>query len=136
MAEHRRPKYRIAIAGPDGRRVSELFPAEMFPGGAELPGCYRVRLNRAWYAPGGLKYVFLPLADALAVAGWPRQDAPRPALTRGCRVRVPNGHVTPEGVAMYDLTVVATDPIQGPDGRWRVFVVGRREPVLIDDLER
>ena len=129
MADHRQPTYRIAITGPEGRRVAELFPAVLFPGGQGQPDRYRVRVDRAWHRPGGLKYCFLPLAEALVVAGWPRPDLPAPTLTRGCRVRIPNGHV---GQALYDTTWTATDPFQGPDGRWWVFVIGRRQPVLVD----
>ena len=134
MAEHRQPYYRIAITGPAGRRVGELYPASLFPGGAGLDDLYRVRVDRVWYAPGGEKYAFLPLADALAVAGWPRQEEARPALEKGCRRRLLLGTVDDEPI--YESVVCMTDPIQGPDGRWRVFLVGRREPVLVNDLER
>ncbi len=72
MAEIRQPIYRIAIKGPEGRRVAELYPAALFPGGE----------------------------------------------------------------ALYEAVVAMTDPWQGPDGRWRVFLVGRREPVLIEVLTR
>jgi hypothetical protein len=134
MAEKRQPLYRIAIAGPEFRRVSELYPAGLFPGGQDLPDRYRVRINRAWYAPDGVKYAFLPLPDALAVAGWPHEAAPRPRLGRGDRRRLLLGGAD-GGTALYEAVVVMTDPIQGPDGRWRVFLVGRREPVLTDDLK-
>ena len=133
MAEHRQPQYRIAIAGPGFRRVSELYPANLFPVGQDLPDRYRVRIDRAWYAPEGVKYVFLSLSDALVVAGWPREAAPRPRLGRGDRRRLLLGQAD-DGTAVYEAVVVMTDPIQGPDGRWRVFLVGRREPVLCDDL--
>jgi hypothetical protein len=135
MAEKRQPIYRIAITGPGYRRVSELFPAGLFPGGGDgLTEMYRVRINRAWHMPGGMKYVFLSLEDALAVAGWGHgQGEARPDLTRHCVVRVPTGRTGPDG-PLYAVTWTATDPFPGPDGRWRVFVCGRREPVLVDDL--
>lgn len=135
MADKRQPAYRIAIRGPEGRRVAELYPAPLFPGGAELPDRYRVRIDRVWYASEGLKYAFFPLAEALVVAGWPREDAPRPALHKGDRRRLLLGRGD-DGAGVYEAVVAMTDPFQGPDGRWRVFVVGRREPVLIDNLER
>jgi hypothetical protein len=134
MAEHRQPYYRIAIKGPEGRRVGELYPASLFPGGAGLDDLYRVRVDRVWYAPGGHKYCFLPLGEALAVAGWPRQEEARPNLEKGCRRRLLLGTVDDE--PLFESVVCMTDPIQGPDGRWRVFLVGRREPVLVNDLTR
>ncbi|MHC1792035.1 hypothetical protein [Solidesulfovibrio sp.] len=134
MAEHRQPHYRIAIKGPQGRRIGELYPANLFPGGEGLDDLYRVRIDRAWHAPAGVKYAFLPLADALAVAGWPREAAPRPRLGRGDRRRLLLGRAD-DGTTLYEAVVVMTDPIQGPDGRWRVFLVGRRAPVLCDDLQ-
>ncbi len=135
MAEIRQPIYRIAIKGPQGRRVAELYPAALFPGGEGLADRYRVRVDRVWHAPEGLKYAFLPLAEALAVAGWPHEDAPRPELRRGDRRRLLLGRAD-DGAGVYEAVVAMTDPWQGPDGRWRVFLVGRREPVLVDDLER
>lgn len=134
MAEHRQPYYRIAIKGPEGRRVGELYPASLFPGGAGLDDLYRVRVDRVWYAPGGEKYAFFQLADALAVAGWPRREEARPNLAKGSRRRLSLGTV--DGEPLYESVVCMTDPFQGPDGRWRVFLVSRREPVLCDGLER
>lgn len=131
MAEKRQPTYRIAIQGPQGRRVAELFPAALFPGGAGLADRWRVRVSRAWHMPGGAKYVFLTLADALAVAGWPREEEPRPDLSRGCRRRFRPGRC----VGPREAVVVDTEPFMGVDGRWRVFVLGRREPVLAEDLQ-
>ena len=138
MAEKRYPEYRIAITGPGFRRVSELYPAGLFPGGQGLPDRYRVRIDRVWHMPGGIKYAYLPLDEALAVAGWGHgAGAPRPDLTRGCHVRVPTGRSgLGEGERLHESTVTATEPFAGPDGRWRVFVVGRREPVLVDELVR
>lgn len=135
MAEHRKPTYRISIRGPEGRRVAELFPAVLFPGGEGLVDRYRLRVDRVWIAPQGVKYLFLPLADALAMAGWPLQDDPRPNVGRGDRRRLLLGRGD-DGAALHEAVVVMTDPWQGPDRRWRVFLVGRREPVLVDDLER
>lgn len=135
MAEKRQPDYRIAIQGPQGRRVAELYPAALFPGGEGLADRYRVRVDRVWYAPEGLKYAFLPLSEALAVAGWPHEDAPRPELRRGDRRRLLLGRAD-DGTALYEAAVALTDPWQGPDGRWRVFLVGRPLPALVDDLER
>jgi hypothetical protein len=135
MADKRQPAYRIAIRGPEGRRVAELYPATLFPGGEELADRYRVRVDRVWIAPEGVKYLFLPLSDALTIAGWPREDAPRPELRRGDRRRLLLGRAD-DGTALYEAVVTMTDPFQGPDGRWRVFLVGRREPATCDDLIR
>lgn len=134
MAEARKPDYRIAIAGPQGRRVAELYPARLFPGG-NGEDLYRVRVDRAWYMPGGRKYCFLSLAEALAVAGWPREDAPRPDLRKGDRRRILLGKAE-DGAPLYESVVAMTPPFQGPDLRWRVFLVGREEPVLVQLLSR
>jgi hypothetical protein len=139
MAEKRQWQHRIAITDQAGRRrVSELFPAELFPGGQGLEGRFRVRIDRTWHRPGGIKYAFLPLEEALAVVGWGAgRESPRPDLPRGSWVRVPTGWAgCGEGERLHEATVTFTEPFSGPDGRWRVFVVGRRGPVLVDDLER
>lgn len=103
---------------------------------AALDDRWRVRVDRVWYAPDGLKYAFLPLAEALTVAGWPRQDDPRPDIGHGDRRRLWMGSADDGSVDLYASVVCMTDPWQGPDGRWRVFIVGRREPVLVNELER
>jgi hypothetical protein len=82
---------------------------------------------------GGRKYCFLPLAEALAVAGWPREDAPRPGLRKGARRRLLLG-TAEDGTPLYEFVVVMTQPFQGSDLRWRVFLVGKDEPILVDAL--
>lgn len=151
MADKRKPECRITVekSGPGRRVVVELFPATLFPGGEAHAGRYRVRVDRAWLRQNGQRYAFLTRSDVLA-ALWrianPRDQEslepgateppsdPRPGLPQGASVFVENGRVTPEGVHMRDRTYTKTEPFQGPDGVWRVFLVGRHEPVCVAEL--
>lgn len=147
--DKRKPQIRITVekSGPGRRVVVELFPATLFPGGEAHEGAYRVRVDRKWLRPHGEQYAFLTRSDVLAAlwrianpqdqgppesgATEPRTAAPGPELPQGSRVWIENGHVRPDGVRMRDATFTRTDPFQGPDGAWRVFLVGRREPVPV-----
>lgn len=146
MADKRKPEGRIIIESSTSRVVVELFPARLFPCDKQLDGQYRLRVGRRWLRSAGQRYVFLSYAEAF---GWlasmsetstpsggsaPRQKEPRPDLERGCRRRLLLGRAEPDGKPLYEAVVAMTDPFQGPDGRWRVYLVGRREPVLISDL--
>ncbi|UJX43054.1 hypothetical protein K9F62_10405 [Desulfovibrio sp. JY] len=145
MADKRKPEGRITIESPTSRVAIELFPARLFPGGERLDGQYRVRVGRSWWRSANQKYVFLTYAELFVLlmemseklSGVPaqRQDDPRPDVGRGDRRRLLLGRGD-DGAALYEAVVVMTDPMQGLDGRWQVFLVGRREPVLVDDLER
>lgn len=136
MADRRRPETRITLETPSGRRVAELFPAELFAGrpGA-TPGRYRVRIDRAWHAPGGEKYVFVTLQEAFAVlaglAGVATAE-PAPDLPVGSYVRAPSRVIA--GAKLYTLTHTIRPPFQGADGRWRVFCALFREAVLVEEL--
>ena len=70
------------------------------------------------------------------MAGWPRQEEPRPDVEQGCRRRLLLGRAEPDETPPYEAVMCMTDPFQGPDGRWRVFLVGKREPVLVEELAR
>ncbi|GAB6037651.1 hypothetical protein JCM15519_38560 [Fundidesulfovibrio butyratiphilus] len=135
MADRRRPEARITLETPAGRRVAELFPAELFAGrpGA-TPGRYRVRIDRAWYAPGE-KYVFVTLQEAFAVlaglAGVAPSE-PAPKIPVGSWVRVPSRVIA--GAKLYTRTHTIRPPFQGVDGRWRVFCALFNAPVLVDDI--
>jgi hypothetical protein len=152
--DNRKPQIRITVekSGPGRRVVVELFPAPLFPGGEAHEGAYRVRVDRAWLRPNGQRYAFLTRSDVLAAlwrianpkdqelpeadAASSPADSPRPDLPQGSRIRIENGHIRPNGMRMHDKTFTRTDPFQGPDGAWRVFVVGRREPVVLSECER
>lgn len=152
MADKRKPQCRIIIE-ESRRRVSvELFPASLFPGGERLDGHYRARVGRRWLRPGGHRYQFWTKPEILAWLWWladgrpdltpPSESAPvaapatepRPDLERGCRRRLLMGRAEPDGTPLYEAVVAMTDPFQGPDGRWWVFLVGRRVPVLTSSL--
>jgi len=148
MADKRKPEGRIIIESTKSRVAVELFPAALFPGGEQLDGQYRARIGRRWLRSNGQKYLFLSYPE---VFGWlismseahapsgalsTLLETPRPGLVKGTPVFVENGHVTPEGVRLRDRTFTMTEPFQGVDGQWRVFVVGREEPVLVEELGR
>ena len=143
MAEKRRPEGRITIESPASRVAIELFPARLFPGGERLDGRYRVRVGRSWWRSAEEKYIFLTYAELfvllvqmsekLSGASAMRQEEPRPQLQRGDRRRLLLGQAD-DGTMLHESVMAMTDPFQGPDGRWRVFLVGRSEPVFVTDL--
>lgn len=152
MADKRKPACRIILEESRRRVAVELFPAGLFPGGDGLDGQYRARVGRRWLRPGGKRYVFWTKPQVLAWLAWvadgrpdlsPAREpipvaasAPRPDLPRGTSVSVENGRVTPEGLRLRDRTFTMTEPFQGVDGQWRVFLLGRGEPVLVENLLR
>lgn len=146
MADKRKPEGRITIESTNSRVTVELFPAALFPGGEQLDGQYRIRIGRRWLRSTGHRYLFLSYvvvfswlistSETLSSSGAssPHLETPRPDLPKGSPVMVENGHVTPEGVRLRDRTFTMTEPFQGVDGQWRVFLVGRNAPVLVDQL--
>lgn len=152
MADKRKPECRIILEESRRRVTVELFPAGLFPGGERLDGQYRARVGRRWLRLGGKRYVFWTKPEVLAWLACADSDcpdllparepvplaasAPRPDLPKGSRVAVENGRVTPEGLRLREKTFTLTDPFQGVDGQWRVFLVGQREPVLVENLSR
>ena len=152
MADKRKPECRI-ILEESRRRVSvELFPAGLFPGGEHLDGQYRARVGRRWLRLSGQRYVFWTWPEVLAwlacsAGGGPElpsvpapvsaaETTPCPDLPKGSRVEAETGRVTPEGMRLTEKTFTMTEPFQGVDGQWRVFLVGRGEPVLVEELAR
>lgn len=120
----------------------DLFPAELWPDRGGRKGLYRLRIDGKWHAPAGLKWSFLSFVACMARIGSltkaeskiAEDIQPRSDLPKGSRVRVPSRVLA--GEQLYDKTTTITPPIQGIDGRWRVFVIGRAEPVLVEDLGR
>ena len=154
MADKRKPECRIILEEGRHRVVVELFPAKLFPGGERYENHYRARVGRRWLQLSGQRYVFWSRTDILAWLacaargvnrGGPEvtpvpaprvESTPAPMLPKGTPVSVENGRVSPEGVRLRDRTFTLTAPFQGPDSLWRVFLVGRPEPVLVDALSR
>lgn len=150
MADKRKPECRIILEEGRRRVAVELFPAKLFPGGERYENHYRARVGRRWLQLSGQRYVFWSRSEILVwlacAAGGAQGTAPAPEaaatpapcpiLPKGSRVDVETGRVTPDGVRLREKTFTLTDPFQGPDGQWRVFVVGRREPVLVDALSQ
>lgn len=127
------PTHRIALETPAGRTVAALYPAEAFPGrSGAREGLFRIKIDRVWYRAGGMKYTFLSLEQAFAVLSGSEapRETERPNLPVGSLVRASG-----QGRGLT-LTRTRTLPIQGPDGRWRVFVALFDEPFLVDDLQQ
>ncbi len=122
----------VLIRNQDKSINAELFPASLWPDRTLAEeGLYRLRIGKAWWTGAG-KYTFLSLPDAfellrrLACGEFVEEE--RPALSKGARVRVVWGDCT-------GPCITATPPFRGVDGRWRVFVSGREEPALVEELE-
>jgi hypothetical protein len=137
VADRRKPETRIVLETPSGRKVAELFPAELFakkcPGNHR--GRYRVRVNRKWVMPGAQNYAFLTLQEAFsALVGMVDglEDTPEPNLPFGSYVRVPSSYLA--GQAQYTRTYTKSKPFQGVDGRWQVLCAFFSEPVLVEDI--
>ena len=119
---------------------ADLFPAELWPDRGGANGLFRLRIGGKWHMADGRKYSFAAFGACMALvgriaaeaAGMEAADTPAPTLPKGSRVRVPSRVLA--GVQLYDKAVTLTPPIQGLDGRWRVFVIGRVEPVAVEDL--
>lgn len=114
----------------------ELFPAEAWAGklAGARPGLYRLRVSGAWV--DGLFSEAEACAALPTLAGRVAQDqeAP-PMLPKGSRVGAPTGRTLPDGRPTFDVTFTDTPPFRGYDGRYRVFVCGRAEPELVENLE-
>ncbi len=137
MSEKRKKTTTILLRNQGKAVKLELFPAPEWGGPADA---YRVRLDGAWYSPGGDKYQFfesLGLACVVArlVAGLPPLSEAAP-FRRGDRVSVPTGRIGPDGEPTYEGTFLAGSPILAIDGRWWAPVVGRDEPVALDTVRR
>jgi hypothetical protein len=143
MAETRTKLGAVLLKIPGKTTLIELFDAAQWPGERPEPGTVRLRVNGRWLAAGGEKYTFVTLeglAVVLAGAGHDGAGLPRPVaghgIAAGTRLSVPNGQCFEDGSAVFDRVIAKTPAFLGIDGRWRVFVVGRREPVLLSDCER
>lgn len=98
-----------------------LYPAGLFGGPPDL---FRLKIGREWVMSDG-KYTFFTAPAALEFAARSAGLAPaapgRPALRRNDSVRVTvlDGNEEP----VVEKCFTASPPFQGPDGRWRVFVL-------------
>ncbi len=143
MAETRTKKGAVLLKIPGKTTLIELFDAAQWPGERPERGTVRLRVNGRWLTAGGEKYAFVTLEGlgfALARALRGDGDMPAPASGRrieaGTRMSVPNGQFFEDGSPVFDRVIAKTPAFLGIDGRWRVFVVGRREPVVLSECER
>ncbi|MGE4298926.1 MAG: hypothetical protein AB7E47_12935 [Desulfovibrionaceae bacterium] len=151
MAEKRQKIASILLRTAGKRPVLktfELFAATDWPGeqGAAA-GRYRVRMGGKWLTLAGRKYTFLTLPDigdalGAGLAGLLGQElapvaGPPEQLRKGARVRARNGRVL-AGQPLYDITILASDPLQDQAGQWWVLVhLFRRglQLVPVEDVE-
>jgi len=115
------PALRVSVATPDAMVKIRLYPADQFDGPPDL---FRLKIGREWVMSEG-KYTFFTPAAALEFAARSAGLAPtapaRPAIRRNDRVRVTV--YDSAGESIVEKCFVSTPPFQGPDGRWRVFVL-------------
>ena len=115
------PALRVSVATASGVVKIRLYPADQFDGPPDL---FRLKIGREWVMSEG-KYTFFTPAAALELAARSAGLAPtapaRPAIRRNDRVRVTV--YDSDGESIVEKCFVSTPPFQGPDGRWRVFVL-------------
>lgn len=158
--EHRKHCAKIKIDTGDASLSLKLFRSTEWPGHPQADhASFRLQKGRAWLQPNNLKYAFYDLPHVghlvtrfLAEHGYiERQEAPRPDLRPGQRVRwtpstspdelakAANGELesfSARSVQTYTLTI----PVQTADGVWRVFLRGAEaglvpsEPVPCDEV--
>lgn len=132
MAEQRTKSHRISLKFFGKAPVKlELFPSDGWAADNAPAGLFRVRVAGAWHCAEGERLTFVTLDQAFALAralaGCEAAGGDQaPALAPGQRVRVPTSG------GWHEKTFVKAGPFQGADGRWRVYVVGRADPVLVD----
>ncbi|WP_027178216.1 hypothetical protein [Maridesulfovibrio bastinii] len=99
----------------------EIFPAEQWDKPGAKEGLFRLRIDRIWYCKDN-KYTFLTpsqigevVMEQLGLVE-PKTE-PKPQLKRRQRVSV-------QGLNSWTMGITGSDPIQGVDGRWRIWVSG------------
>jgi len=114
-----------------------LFPAEQWPERGGTTGRYRVLVDRRWHGRG---HRFMDMAAVLElcrrlIEGRAAPACPACPVARGDEVRVPSEMMDLRMGGASVRTRVMSEPILGADGRWWVLVVGRRQPLAVDQLE-
>lgn len=131
------PDIRISVKNSAKEAVKiRLYDARHF-GGPE--GVFRMKVGREWVRTDE-KFVFFSPAGALEFAarsvGFVPEEAPRPALSKGDRVRVTV--MDGDGEPVREKCFATTPPFVGPDGRWRIFVLTFQRgvvDVLCDEVD-
>lgn len=143
MAETRTKMGSVLLKISGKTTLIELFDAAQWPGERPEPGTVRLRVNGRWLAAGAEKYTFVTregLAFVLTRAIHDGSELPWPAaghgIAAGTRLSVPNGKTFEDGSPVFDRVIAKTQAFLGIDGRWWVFVVGRREPVVLSECKR
>lgn len=100
----------------------ELFPAEQWNRPGAKAGFYRVRIDRLWHCTDGKKYTFMTpsqigelVVQQLGLSE-PEPDDKPDMEPRQC--------VWIMGKQDWVMGYTVTEPIQGPDKRWRIWIRG------------
>lgn len=131
------PDIRISVKNSAKEAVKiRLYDARHF-GGPE--GVFRMKVGREWVRTDE-RFVFFSPAGALEFAsrcvGFAPEEAPRPDLAKGDRVRVTV--LDGDGEPVREKCFATTPPFVGPDGRWRIFVLTFQRgvvEVLCDEVD-
>lgn len=129
----------LRISRKSGRKTMRvgLYPAEQWPAQGGTPGRYRVLVDRRWHGRG---HQFMDMSAVLELCrrlidGRAAPACPACPVGRGDEVRVPSPLMDLRMGGSHTRTRVQSDPILGADGRWWVLVVGRRQPLAVDQVE-
>lgn len=107
--------------GEDAGPKLEVFPSEQWNRPGAKPGYYRLRKDRLWVMEPA-KYTFMPpsrvgeiVVESLALVEPEPDNRPNMKVRQRVTVLGPNG---------WTMGMTGSDPIQGMDGRWRIWVRG------------
>jgi len=99
----------------------EIFPSEQWKKPRAKVGYYRLRKDRLWVMQGE-KYTFMPpskigeiVVQSLGLVEPEPENVPELRPQQRVTVLGPNG---------WTMGITVTDPIQGPDGQWQIWVRG------------
>ncbi|MBF0481294.1 MAG: hypothetical protein HQK81_06260 [Desulfovibrionaceae bacterium] len=141
MAEKRKKSFAVLLKFGGKTLKAFFFNAEAFSEDPDDAGLYRIRVCGKWFSQVGARYEFFDAAGAFTALArlWfgAGEPPPPPDWPKSTRVAVLNGNdYTDLGLGrMRDVTFTSSRPFLAHDGRWKVFVVGREEPVAVDDCE-
>ncbi|SMF44579.1 hypothetical protein [Desulfovibrio gilichinskyi] len=104
-----------------GQKI-EIFPSEQWQTAGGKKGFYRVRIDRIWHCEDGEKYSFLsPEQLSELIISHLNLEMAKPEPKPAFRARQ---HISVKGPNGWTRGMIGSDPILGPDKRWRVWVRG------------
>ncbi len=99
----------------------EIFPAEQWDRPGAREGFYRIRIDRLWHC-ADVKFTFLsPEQIGELLVSQLGLVEPVPDQKPDIRLKQ---RVSVLGQSGWTMGIIGSTPIQGSDGRWRVWVTG------------